>query len=107
MERSPACSSAMVGSEMSVRINFLICRRRSVLVHLEGPALQNSSQNAVFDLCKVRTAAGARARKMNEFIQGDASALDEDDAIGQSDCFGDVMRDQHGRKSLIPPDTFD
>jgi hypothetical protein len=66
-----------------------------------------ASKYAFLERGKSGTAACVWSRYIHNFVQCDASSLNQDDAIRQTYGFGYIMGDEHGGKAAALPDVLD
>jgi hypothetical protein len=71
----------------------------SSLLFCKRPALKQAAEYPFFECGKPGADAFSWSRHVYDFIQRDATCLNQDDAVRQTQCFGDIMGHKHCSKS--------
>src|ERR1700678_2491622 len=100
-------SSGAIGASASFAIKSSALLRLLPLILDHRPTLEHAAQYAFLKCGKAGAATGSRPGYAYNFVQCDAASLNQNDAVRQAYCFGNIMSNKHCSETTASPKVFD
>jgi hypothetical protein len=102
----------MIGAAASFAIKILRSLQAFTVGRLpvipdNRPALQHAAKYAFFKSGEAGAAARSWSRYVYDFVQGDSTSLNQNDAVRQTYGLGHIMSHEHRSEAAALPDVLD